>query len=419
MCFGCTAVEPASPGASPSNLERTLLSARSDSELTTAADALVAAGEAQPGSIARLSVRSVDHLLLGLARVGDSDAERRALSSLIASDWLPHPDRPPRANAYDVRLVQLLVAHDDLEAARATAANIWQPAALVDMSIDRRFEPLWADLASVDAQAGADRAVELTRTYMEANPTRFEYVWRRLAALRNAGRTEGAVQLGLENRARLSRIFDNERGPHSLYQDADAYEWGIRLLTARALADAGQSDAAVATADYAELWMWNGDADRAMRMVRRARPGGLDEGEWASLLALRVCAAAQLKDAATVEYELGRLRDTLTRDLGVDPEDNNTYPTLDIDPRPEALQFGLLCAERMDEAAALMIARLEDEDERWNALRQLQIYARPPYVLPYRAVVDARIAALRDRPDVAAATERVGRILTWSIPAQE
>ncbi len=97
---------------------------------------------------------------------------------------------------------------------------------------------------------------------------------------------------------------------------------------------------------------------------------------------------------------------------------DQSYPALDIDPRPEALQFGLLCAERMDEAAALMIARLEDEEERWNALRQLQIYAQPPHVLPYRAVVDARIAALRDRPDVANATERVGRILTWSIPEQ-
>jgi hypothetical protein len=79
----------------------------------------------------------------------------------------------------------------------------------------------------------------------------------------------------------------------------------------------------------------------------------------------------------------------------------------------------LLCAGDQDGAAARMIARLDDPESRADALVELQDYLPPAHPTAFRRAADARRAALKARPDVQAAVNRWGRILSWpTLPPQ-
>jgi hypothetical protein len=71
----------------------------------------------------------------------------------------------------------------------------------------------------------------------------------------------------------------------------------------------------------------------------------------------------------------------------------------------------LLCANNMDEAAALMIRRLGNPKQRETALVALQPYHQlATRHMAMEALELQRLAQVRDRPDVRAAVGAVGRI---------
>ncbi|WP_334181593.1 hypothetical protein [Novosphingobium sp.] len=74
---------------------------------------------------------------------------------------------------------------------------------------------------------------------------------------------------------------------------------------------------------------------------------------------------------------------------------------------PEAVTDLQICMDRLDAAAATMIARLADPERRIGALAQLSDYAPPPANLP-PVPFAAGLAALKQRPDVQAAIARAG-----------
>jgi hypothetical protein len=78
-------------------------------------------------------------------------------------------------------------------------------------------------------------------------------------------------------------------------------------------------------------------------------------------------------------------------------------------------QWVLIAANRLDEAAAVLIGRLRDPLLRSEALAGLQEYAEPPQTAQ-AAVWNARVRALSQRADVKAAIEAVGRVQKFSIP---
>ncbi len=71
----------------------------------------------------------------------------------------------------------------------------------------------------------------------------------------------------------------------------------------------------------------------------------------------------------------------------------------------------LLCLGDEDAAAAHFIARLDDPERRAAALRAVQKTLEADYDLPIGAELDRRQAAVAARADVAAAIEKVGRII--------
>jgi hypothetical protein len=77
-------------------------------------------------------------------------------------------------------------------------------------------------------------------------------------------------------------------------------------------------------------------------------------------------------------------------------------------------QWGLVAANRLDEAAARLISNLRDPDRRLYALMQLQSYAQPE-AATWEDILLARWRGLLDRPDVKQAIAEVGRIDRYAI----
>ena len=80
-----------------------------------------------------------------------------------------------------------------------------------------------------------------------------------------------------------------------------------------------------------------------------------------------------------------------------------------------ARMFVLLCTDQAAEAKAALIAALDDEDERADALRWVQPFADPPAQSDFRKQMSGRIRALQRDPDVVAAVGRYGVLLDWPL----
>jgi tetratricopeptide (TPR) repeat protein len=81
---------------------------------------------------------------------------------------------------------------------------------------------------------------------------------------------------------------------------------------------------------------------------------------------------------------------------------------------PGHYRDGLLLENRMDDAAAVMIAQLADPMDRSTALLELQDTRDAP-PLPEEVLLTARWKQLKQRPDVQAAVRRVGRVESYPL----
>lgn len=118
----------------------------------------------------------------------------------------------------------------------------------------------------------------------------------------------------------------------------------------------------------------------------------------AYLAALRVCAAHQAGDRAIERENLDFL---------------HAHPLYD----PGQTLNALLCADDAEGAARHVREGLADPRRRHLILGALQIFLPPPVQTPFQAQMEARRAALRDRPDVREAIDKVGRINRQPIEA--
>src|SRR5262249_42462261 len=82
-----------------------------------------------------------------------------------------------------------------------------------------------------------------------------------------------------------------------------------------------------------------------------------------------------------------------------------------------AWQQALVHADRLDEAAQVLIERLRDPMERSDALSDVQIYANPPLTEMEQIWLE-RWRNVVSRADVREVIDRVGRIETFGIPPQ-
>jgi hypothetical protein len=86
---------------------------------------------------------------------------------------------------------------------------------------------------------------------------------------------------------------------------------------------------------------------------------------------------------------------------------------------PGLLAAALTCAGDEDGAAALLIGRLDDPDQRNGELVSDQDYLPAPHPTVYDQAVDVHVRNILKRPDVRAAIAKYGVIESYSAFAPE
>lgn len=287
------------------------------------------------------------------------------------------------------------------DAAKAVAAAD-DPRVLMYVAADRRFEKTWSDTARFDWTALEEAALARARSEMESAPETLAPVHDALASLRALGRYDEAILIGQAYRARLQdgEAFDDreEQGHQVLIQLANTLVDTGDVTEAEAvfIEAIGPDDARGDSTDARMNW--------GGRLLDLARPrdvlkvlDGIDTDyvtpygkAWID--AQKTCAWSDI-DPKTAEPLLESLRKR---------RDDN----------PGALSEALICANRLDEAAALLIWRLQDPEHRAGALDPFWSAKPPPVITPWLAEFNRRRLAIQARPDVQAALARVGRPVT-------
>jgi len=87
--------------------------------------------------------------------------------------------------------------------------------------------------------------------------------------------------------------------------------------------------------------------------------------------------------------------------------------------KPVAIVDALVCANRLEDAAAAIEADLADPRARLPVLAALQTHAEDPHMPKWRTIVHGRWKTLQSMPQVADAVTKVGRIRNDGLTAWE
>lgn len=342
-----------------------------------------------------------------LTKAGRADLRRRLLAVLASDAYAPNEYYEP-PDAFRASYARLLAEAGETAAARAMVERITTQYALAHAMLDpalRGFVP-----ATADHRAAAERSLEIYREAMARYPDRLRPLHEVASALRYLGRAEEGLRLlqgvasrlddpnGFEDRDKMINWYWDEvaRAHAALgrYEEAAAaFRKGARALEdgtpnvsqlinlAGMQVDFGRPEEALATL-------------KAFDDGRSASPYGVMEMRLA-----RGCAHAAAGHAREAAAELDYMRSH---------EADN----------PAALTNLLLCLGDMDGAAASVIRRLADPDQRVDALAQLSDYDAPPFTPPADPITP-KLAPLKARPDVKAAIARAGGTLRFHVQRGE
>src|SRR5262249_54186970 len=138
------------------------------------------------------------------------------------------------------------------------------------------------------------------------------------------------------------------------YEDLGDEEAARAVLAAAAIQEEeGQADNVSQLLNSAVDLVFDGRPEDGLHRVEAVAPNQVSPYGWSVVVQARACAAAQLKDAEALDFNLRILEEM--REEG-----------------PSTETAALVCADRMDDAAAQMIWRLENERTRVDALLDMQ-----------------------------------------------
>lgn len=361
--------------------------------------------EQDANGFAEMPARFVFRSLRAAREIDASDATAmRMHDKLLALNYVD-PDGFPD-DSIRVSHARALLRQGHVEQARQRLGSVIDVRLIVEMRIDRTFDPLRSDAAfeqQFDVAIAAQASLARARQAAADQPRRLGMVLEIAQLLRALGRPQEAIDVldpaiaaaqEPDADSRFTDVADqlnwllNEKA-YALYDLGRVAEAHQVFGSSIAVGEHGQWSVSQVI-NFASMLNDEGrgaDALAVVRTVGRASPYG---DMWAA--AVRACGAELSQNAA--------MRDEAMAFLRAHESDN-----------PAALSQGLLCINDIDAAAALFIRRLGNVDERTEALLALQRYLpRDHSAVPHRALLLERLTTVRDRPDVRAAVDVVGYI---------
>ncbi len=352
--------------------------------------------ELQPDAVAEWSPEMVSNFADYIE--GEPDLSLKVVERIATLKWTDPASQRAALNEWALAYGWQLADRGRFEDAGKAVSKATDLYVTLIVAGDRRFSSVWDSWQrerrfdwTALAQANLDKA----RTDMAEQPGSLRPVNDYLGALRTLGRYDEAIQVG---QAFAARIEDGET-----FEDARLKAPSVQIQLAQALFETGRY----------------GEAEAVF--VKAI-------GEDSSVDA-RIAWGGRLLD-------LGRPRDVLKVLEGVDANDITPYGQLWVDSQracaqadidkgaaektlalleagkgenPAALSQALLCMNRVDEAAKLMVSRLGEPRHRAGALDPYWITRRPPALPAWLTEFERRRQAMLNHPDVLKALDAAGR----------
>ena len=359
------------------------------------ADTLIAAAGPAGSLVELVSPAAVSKLTSELDKTADKPRTAALAKALLGAGW-------SRGSASLRSFLALAAIRDDLAAgnidgARRFLAAVASPASLHLILIDNRLAPLREDALV----KGGPRLERAWREFMaKSRDDWFE----RGDALSAVAYVEALKQANQYDR--LVEMFQG-RFTRGYNCPSDLVARSIAPDLVDALAKSGRWSRAedvirrsggISPVVYGSMLLERGEFGRAGALFDRslkAAPAPEDQDDAKAIAWLQAaddCAAAGNGHIAGSRF---------------DPK------LLDV----AARMFVLLCTNREAEARNALLAALEDEDERADALRWMQPFADPQVQSDFRKQMSARIRSLQGDPAVRAAVARYGVVLDWPLTA--
>lgn len=327
--------------------------------------------------------------------------------ALVAAGWSPPDATISELDDLRERLIMALVARNRTDDARPVLAAVLNPAVLLHLGIDQRYAKLWP---AIEKQLGPG-ALTASAAYVTAAKARFDKAPTSLIA-----RLGYAQALNIAAREPEAMVVANAATtPEALAALTDREIWLVNL-DAALLGDAGKVDEAMArmaalTASPAAARP--GAAATIINEVLLAQSLGRPKA--ALLLADKADANPALNEYARLY--LAQVRVCSLAELG--KKDESVTAAAPIVAKPEVNDDATLttwiCLGRTEAAAAAIIKRLADPDDRATMLFALQPFLINDRPTPRDVQQRAAMRALKARPDVKAAFLKVGRDLPAAV----
>jgi tetratricopeptide (TPR) repeat protein len=359
-----------------------------------------------------LRERDIEHVLAASRRIDPTGGEELRIHETLAARNYRVADGTPD-DRLRVDHARLLVQRGEIERARQRLETVVDPREILVLRVSRVFDPLRGDEAferQLDLQAVARARVARARAAASADPRNANLVLELASSLNVLGRAGEAL-------TEIDRALARARAPASrsrLDDIARKRNWllGARcqalynldrpveaLSACRSAIGAGGTINVSQVLNFASMLERRGSPAAALRVLRLAGRMSPYGRMW--MASVRACAAKQLGDSAMVQEAMSYLRRH---------ERDNVA----------ALARALLCVNDIDGAAALYIRRLGNPAEQEEALIVLQIYGAAEGGASRRPATQTDYPAhVRERADVRAAIELVGRIEEVPLPGAD
>jgi len=338
-----------------------------------------------------------------------ADLRFQLLQALWANHWPGAQSILPPSEVW-LALAEAYEGRGDTAHALLVSGSVIDPNVLIDVQIDRRYDRLKAAMGDQFDLAKAQlHYLDALKAAAASLPNQLGVV----ALL--------VAELGDENRiGEASGVLDAavakikaDTPDHPAYQNEAQQRLWMDDRRSTLLLLSGHVDAAVAEKTLAAGLQEDGQPNVSQAinlgdlLIGLNRPkaalaavAGLTDDNASpfgrmQLWNVRACADAELKDDADYQAELKKLRDH------------------EAD-APGALEQVLICANDLDGAAAVLIDRLGEADQRLEALREVQTYLQPAVELTMGRELDRREEKVAQRPAVRAAIDAVGHVTTIS-----
>jgi hypothetical protein len=388
----------------PGNYVGPWLAALSFNDAVRAAAVIEAASRDVPG-VARPRLREMFDRPTVLAIFGrlqdDKPARVRLADALFRIGWPGNDD----VAADDVRMILIedRLDNNDRAGAAGLAATLATPVNLVPLMVMKRYDGLLPE--GIDRFALLARAIEQrdreTAAALAAAPRDPRRMVARAEHLRSVGRNAEALAAVAPVTGDLAAAADDEEVMWAVNEAVfalaalDRNDEAARLMERiAALPLSGNNHLVNARINHLIILSSIGRhaevLDRAARLEAEEGFSASDYGN-ALIASARICALASLSRAQEAAPLLARLRGWGEHNAG-------------------ALSHAYMCLGDLDSAAALLVQRLGRDDPS-SAILALQDY-RLDTGDSESDRLGARFVSLRERPEVRAALDRVGRILS-------